>query len=515
VILPSPASVAEYLWSATLDGSLFEAMLVTVRRLLIGYFIGVAIGLLMVMWFASGIVMMYVAFPRLLEAERLRIQLPIPWQTCCRFGERLAHDDQAVIRAQVENHVGVPALRLRRAGQPDSLLNLAEGAFIAVDAEAAQRVALAAALRITGREVAVISHEQITVDQWTVGRYFRDRPLHRFDFDDPERTSVYVSGTAGQIVVWTTATQRFWNWLGAIPHWLYFTALRSDVALWSQIVIWAAILGTFLTVIGIGLGITQLRRGADGRLSPYRGLLHWHHLAGLLFGLVTLTWVVSGLLSMNPWGLLDSRGAGEASRIQGAPPKWSEIRASLDRLRTQAALADAVSLTTAPLAGDLYWLLTRNDGAVTRFDAAGNMAPLRISDLAEAAKRLADPHGIAAQGMMSEEDAYYFRRRDAHVLPVYRVILNDDEGTRYYLDPASGALLQRTDANGRWHRWLFGGLHRLDFAAWLRARPLWDLIVLALMLGGAALAGTGTYLAMRRIRTDFASAFHRRGKGAG
>ncbi len=45
VILPSPASVADYLWSGTLDGSLVEAMGVTVRRLLVGYLIGVAIGL--------------------------------------------------------------------------------------------------------------------------------------------------------------------------------------------------------------------------------------------------------------------------------------------------------------------------------------------------------------------------------------------------------------------------------------------------------------------------------------
>src|SRR5215475_2616275 len=45
VILPSPANVGEYLWGATLDGSLLEAMEVTVRRLLVGYLIGVAIGL--------------------------------------------------------------------------------------------------------------------------------------------------------------------------------------------------------------------------------------------------------------------------------------------------------------------------------------------------------------------------------------------------------------------------------------------------------------------------------------
>jgi NitT/TauT family transport system permease protein len=45
VLLPSPASVADYLWSSTLDGSLIDATLVTVRRLVIGYLIGVAIGL--------------------------------------------------------------------------------------------------------------------------------------------------------------------------------------------------------------------------------------------------------------------------------------------------------------------------------------------------------------------------------------------------------------------------------------------------------------------------------------
>src|SRR4029077_10408178 len=45
VILPSPAMVCEYLWSALRDGSLTEAVEVTLRRLLIGYAIGVVIGL--------------------------------------------------------------------------------------------------------------------------------------------------------------------------------------------------------------------------------------------------------------------------------------------------------------------------------------------------------------------------------------------------------------------------------------------------------------------------------------
>jgi len=45
VLLPSPRSVMDYLTSSARDGTLFSASGVTLRRLLVGYFIGLAIGL--------------------------------------------------------------------------------------------------------------------------------------------------------------------------------------------------------------------------------------------------------------------------------------------------------------------------------------------------------------------------------------------------------------------------------------------------------------------------------------
>ncbi len=45
VLLPPPRAVAFYLWDALGDGTLLEGTLVTMQRLLIGYFIGIAIGL--------------------------------------------------------------------------------------------------------------------------------------------------------------------------------------------------------------------------------------------------------------------------------------------------------------------------------------------------------------------------------------------------------------------------------------------------------------------------------------
>jgi len=45
VLLPSPGQVARYLWGALLDGTLGTSTLVTMKRLLAGYAIGLAIGL--------------------------------------------------------------------------------------------------------------------------------------------------------------------------------------------------------------------------------------------------------------------------------------------------------------------------------------------------------------------------------------------------------------------------------------------------------------------------------------
>jgi uncharacterized protein involved in exopolysaccharide biosynthesis len=45
-------------------------------------------------------------------------------------------------------------------------------------------------------------------------------------------------------------------------------------------------------------------------------------------------------------------------------------------------------------------------------------------------------------------------------------------------------------------------MHRLDFAQWLRTRPVWDIVMLTLLLGGLAGTATGVYLAVLRIKRD-------------
>ena len=481
---------------------LWRATIVTHR------YLGVAVGLLMLVWFASGIVMMYVPYPGLTPKDRLITLGAIPWQACCSLEAQNIAGDSLVRSAQIQSIAGEPELYLRREGRPLSISSLGpSGPMLDLGDASARAVALEAASRIIGRPVQPVSMELIERDQWTVGDGGDgNRPLYHFIFDDPAGTHIYISSTTGEVTLWTTATQRFWNWLGAVPHWLYFTELRKDGPLWSQIVIWTSLVGAFLTVLGLYLGIAQFKVGKSGRLSPYRGWFYWHHIIGLVFGIVTLTWVVSGTFSMNPWGFLDSRGGNERALLAGAPIPWSAVRASIESLKANPP-PDAVRIASVPIDGKLFWLAAKSDGSVLRLDAEGNPAPVDMSVLHAAAERLSRGTSIESQGTITAEEAYYFsfsvaEPNDGNPLPAYRVVLNDPEHTRYYLNPETAQLVRKVDANGRGSRWLFSGMHRLDFAQWLRTRPVWDIVMLTLLLGGLAGTGTGVYLALLRIKRD-------------
>jgi hypothetical protein len=151
-------------------------------------------------------------------------------------------------------------------------------------------------------------------------------------------------------------------------------------------------------------------------------------------------------------------------------------------------------------------MATFDDGGVKRLDISGLPAPMSEGELAEAAQRVVGNRAVAEQGLVNEEDAYYYARQRRHfeeiVLPVYRVILKDEEQTRYYLDTNTGALLHVVDSAGRWRRWSFSGLHRLDFAAFMRTRPFRDVLLWLTLLGGLGVSITGVWLAFRRVRSD-------------
>ena len=80
---------------------------------------------------------------------------------------------------------------------------------------------------------------------------------------------------------------------------------------------------------------------------------------------------------------------------------------------------------------------------------------------------------------MTRGDSYYYSRPGVTAsFPVYRLVQDDAQQTRIYLDPITGIPVSVIDSDGRWYRWLHVGLHTLDFSSAIRARPVWDLLML-------------------------------------
>lgn len=463
--------------------------------ILLHRYLGIAIGWLLVAWCLSGVVMMYVAYPEVSFEEHVDTLPELDLGTCCALDVELSAETE-LERFAVEMLGTVAVARLEDSYGRQLTLDIASGRSVDyVD----DRQAQAAAEALGPPDTTPVLVETLDSDQWTVTANFnRDRPLYRFELGDDAGTEWYLSSSTGQLVQATTARERFWNWLGAVVHWLYPAVLRAHGPLWSQVVIWTSLLGAFLTGFGLFIGIKQLRRRRNGRWSPYRGLALWHHWLGVVFGALALTWVSSGLLSMNPWGLLESGSArDEVERLRAERYTVGDAARWLEAIDAATLPPGTKRLESAPFRGKPFLIAYDGQGHATRLAAdTATPAPLSTAELAAAARALvAEP--VSAE-LLHAEDSYYFSHHVLRPLPVYRVVAAD--ATRYYLDPVSGRLIAKFDQARRNYRWLFEAAHRLDFHAVTRQRPVWDVLMIVLLTGVTAVCATGTYLGFRYLR---------------
>ncbi|MBC52386.1 MAG: peptidase [Gammaproteobacteria bacterium] len=474
--------------------------------LLIHRYLAVAVGLLMTLWCLSGFVMMYQSFPALSDEQRLNGLEPLDFSACCNLGRFAPHDDTPLGDFRIEMLLGEPVLRT--GGREALTLKLATGEALEpmsdVDILAVARE-FGSGNRISGAPRAL---GIVDIDQWTLQSARRHAPAWHVAFDDPAATEIYINGTTGEVFQFTNRRQRVLSWFGAIPHWTYPTILRQNAALWSQVVIWASIMGTFLAATGLYVGIARLRRDrrsntlASPYASPYTGWWYWHHITGMVFGVLVLTWVFSGLMTMNPWGALSASG-GDAYRTQiTGTARWSELKQLLRALGNADLTLDEAGIrqiTPAVFNHALFLLAKTTDSRQVRLNRQAQPAPLAVADITAALAALATP--VQDSGLLHQEDSYYYGHKREVALPVYRAILNDSEHTRLYINPDTGAV-RTVGSTGRWSRWIRTGLHDLDFPI-LRLRPIWDIVVIFLLLGVTLVCITGTWMACRRIRRDY------------
>jgi hypothetical protein len=495
--------------------------------------LGIAGCVLFVAWFISGMVMMYARMPGLANEERLA-RAPVLDLSTAKLSPSEAAEEFGIEADRVQvGMIGDRPVYRFGGGRTQTIVFADTGAFFE-GADKSETVEVARRYA-PGHSGPIRYAEYMTEpDQWTL-QAGALMPLHRFALDDAQDTHLYVSEVTGDVVLRTTRRERFWGYLGPVFHWVYFTPLRRNGPVWSEFIIWSSLIGCVMCVSGLVWGVWRLSPMKRFRLkrvpahSPYAGWMKWHHYAGLIFGVVTLTWTYSGLLSMGPFNWFSTP---PQSREQREASTGGRLRLELMTLESMREAVAAIEplfvpkeLETLQFRGEPFWVAYRapsteeavqwmqagllpraprprlehryvsavwpEQGAITKFDVAA------MTEIAQVAM----PNVPVQDAVwLQEYDGYYYDPRGARRLPVLRVRYADEHGTWLYLDPERGGVVQRSVRISRVRRWLYQGFHSLDFPFLYFRRPLWDLVVIVLSIGGTALSITTLMPALRRLR---------------
>jgi hypothetical protein len=510
----------------------FKTLLILSHR-----YIGIPLSFMFVLWFVSGFFMIYTGgMPKVTPAMQIEGSEAVDFSqvtlTPAQAIELAGYDAPA---AKLRTILGRPVYELGDPGY-NSTFVYADSGEVMPSLTVEQSAELAS--RFLAMPVEQFHFAEILddhTDQWTF-TVKRDLPLHKFTVNDGFGTEVYVSSDNAVVSAYTTTKSRAFAWLGTIPHWLYFEGLRDNQPLWYQLVVWSATLGCVSAVLGLCLGLTQFRKVRPfvlKRAIPYQGWMRWHYILGSVFGIVTFTWVFSGLVSMEPWAWTNATGV----RVSSVMLSQSELKLAefpaLNTLNWQQATPHPIKelaftrvlarpyITAAytPRSDDLaakrdrlhqpYNINGQLDAAVVVLDALAGQAQSQFEPaaLVEALDSAVPEAKVTDYALLNDYDDYYYSRGNQLHLPVLRVKFDDPNESWLYVDPQQGQLLSLIHKYSRIERWLYSGLHSLDFAFWYHQRPLWDIGVLLLLTGGLATSVLGLYFGLRRLRSDVKTLF--------
>lgn len=475
--------------------------------------LGTALCILFLAWFLSAFVMMYHRFPRVSASKSLQRQelLTATEDSLPELSTVLARlpRNEKVRKVTLYRYLGQTLFQVRTDKQTYRLpLNPADS-LPPTDGE---RIRSIAALWCNAPIARIDTMKEL--DQWIPFGYLKEQmPIYKIHFADAEKTQLYLDSHDGTPLQFSNRHERLWAWLGAIPHWVYFTWLRQDADRWSQVIITLSGIGCLMVIAGMWVTVDvwrRTRRNRQSSFSPYRKRwYHWHYLSGIFFGLFVLTFTFSGLMSLAeiPEWIHKPTLKGNPTRVlqAGAPRPDSyplDYRLLLERY-PQAKQIEWSNFREHP------YYTVKEEKQTYSVDAADSVPrPLLLTEeeIRQGVERIYASDSIQCPPLRTarlEQYETYYRNMSAMLqgqpqLPVWKVEVDDPDHSVYYVQPQTGSI-RYVNTSTRWRYWTYTALHRmrlpgLNSNATLRKSVLW-----VLLLGGTTVSLTGVVLSVRYL----------------
>ena len=540
------------------------------RKLLIysHRWLGIGITAMFLVWTLSGVVLMYYGHPQITTGERLFRLQPIDFSTATITpAEAAAKLGLRPYRVRLAMYNGRPVYRITRVSIGNWSTVYADTGEVLPHMEREQ--AMNWMKQFAPEYASTMTYDAYlpNPDEYTrIPTLAGFTPLHRIAMNDPAGTEYYISEKSNEIVQKTDRRGRILAISGYVLHNLFFFRQRPW---WTTMLDWIAWTAMLMALTGIVVGIWRValkpRFRHKGALSytPYSGWMKWHHYAGLIFGLFSISWLLSGMIPITTFPVpgweqvakrVESNGDGFIMGNPSVSPRsamtrdmaraitggtWNLQAVQLENLQKAIAqIQEKFSpkeLELIQFRGEPYFLAyqpptTKEQAEHWTTNNSINMVnlpqdnphlfvPLRHpengvfpsfgKDVMEQASREAMPDvPVIDRQWLTDYDDYYHqttpsfelgRHKPAYVLPVLRVRYNDANQTWLYFTPALAQMV-KFDKRDRANRWAYYSLHAMDFPGLFNRRPLWDIVTLALLAGLAAISITTLLPAIRRLK---------------
>jgi len=464
---------------------------------------GSILSLMFLVWFLSGIVLIFEGFPHASREERF---MHLPEFTPTQFQNLQALPTTFKGNVALEICDGKPVYRVSSGRKAQQVFNANTLKPVSSFSEEYAKKFCVSFNKHVVKEVKILTD----FDQWIPWSYYKPLlPFYKCYMNDPVHTILYVSEKTGEIVQQTTRKKRWCARLGAIPHWIYFKQLRLQKGLWINLILCLSAIGIAVSITGIIVALIRKKKGKG--LTPYKKPLYkWHHISGFVFGVFIFTFILSGFFSLAnvpDWLVfISTKNDNEINWVQKLDLSKQAVVVPTNIYEALEQKDGIRKISWKNLHGKPgYFVYYNNYQIPVVYQLIGDSIKKRSTYSLSEIKEIAGNYLGETIFTLTQQEKYdnYYSGSAMHYLPepVYKLEANNAAQTWIYINPATAEEVKRYTRNTRLRRWLYQGLHKFNFqflteeAEWFR-----KLLLIIISLGGITVSITGVWLSKKWLR---------------